>query len=453
MTCILHRMPTQHVQIDGVSFRSVFPAQRIVGAAAAGLRPPRLCVALVLLALWMSGGAFWDLTTTPTISPRGIAYGTLDASTLDEARRIMEAAALSVVPDAEVDGANPAQLIAIVSSSVDASSDDDARDRADAAARAIAAVRPRGAFESWAFALRERLLALVGDAVTLQWSALPGRVGSLVWDLPREAIRVSWGFAGYLVLLFTLGMASIGVVLSRMNAMDLSEAPAPTFSQARAWGAAVRSSAVGAILVPFLGMGICIGLAALPALLGLIPVAGVVGALVFGVSLLFGMLAIVIGASVTVALPFVIPAVACDAADAVEAPQRALASVLSRPIHAVVHLALGLLAVVLAMAATDVVVSCGFDAAVSAWTVVDDGPAIRSVGRMVPFEPWRDSTTIGMDMVDTASAWFLGFWRTIASALIGAAALSTIIAACTRAWLLQRHASEGQHPADILERP
>jgi hypothetical protein len=446
-------MPTQHVQVDGLSFRSVFPAQRIVGAAAAGLRPPRLCVALVLLALWMCGGALWDLATTPTVSPRGIAFGTLDTATLDEARRIMEAAALSAVPDADVAGATPVELTALISSSIDASSDAEARDLADAAIRAISAVRPRGAFESWAFALRARLLALVGDAVTLKWSVLPERVGALVWDLPREAIRISWGFAGYLVLLFTVGMASIGVVLSRMNALDLSEAPAPTLAQARAWGAAVRPSAVGAILVPIVGMGACITMAALPALLGLIPVAGLIGALAFGLSLLLGILAIVIGASVTVALPFVIPAVACDAADAVEAPQRALASVLSRPLHAVLHLVLGVLAVVLATAAADVVVSCGFDAAVSAWTAVDDGQPIRSVGRMVPFEPWRESTAVGMGTIDASQAWLLGFWRTIASALIGAAALSTIVAACTRAWLFQRRASEGQHPADILERP
>jgi len=311
----------------------------------------------------------------------------------------------------------------------------------------------RGAFESWEFALRTRLLAFVGDAVTLRWSALPQRLGALVWDLPREAIGVSWGFAGYLVLLFAVGMASIGIVLARMNALDLSEAPAPTLAQARAWGAAVRPSAVGAILVPLLGMIACIAVAALPALLGLIPVAGLVGALVFGFSLLLGILAIIIGASVTVALPFVIPAVACDAADAVEAPQRALASVMSRPIHALMHLVLGLVAVVLATAAADVVVSCGFDAAASAWTAIDGGSPIRSVGRMVPFEPWRESTTMGMGVIDAAQAWILGFWRTIASALIGAAALSTIIAACTRAWLFQRQASEGQHPADILERP
>ena len=446
-------MPTQHVQVDGLSFRSVFPAQRIVGAAAAGLRPPRICVALVLLAFWMSGGALWDLTTTPTVSPRGIAFGTLGPDTLDEAQRIMESAALSVAPDADLAGASPAELTALISSSIDASSDAEARDRAEGAVRAIAAIRPRGAFESWAFALRTRLLGLVGDAVTLEWSALPERVGALVWDLPREAIRISWGFAGYLVLLFTVGMASIGVVLSRMNALDLSEAPAPTLVQARAWGAAVRPSAIGAILVPLLGMGACITVAALPALLGLIPVAGLAGALAFGLSLLFGVLAIVIGASVTVALPFVIPAVACDAADAVEAPQRALASVLSRPLHAALHLALGLLAVVLATAAADVVVSCGFDAAVSAWTAVDDGQAIRSVGRMVPFEPSRETPAIGLGTIDALQAWLLGFWRTIASALIGAAALSTIVAACTRAWLFQRQASEGQHPADILERP
>ncbi|MEY4182911.1 MAG: hypothetical protein RLZZ217_1537 [Planctomycetota bacterium] len=449
-------MPTQHVQVDGVSFRSVFPAQRIVGAAAAGLRPPRLCVALVLLALWMSGGALWDLLSAPNVSPRGIAYGTLDQDTLEQARRIMESAALSVVPEADVAGASPAELTALISASlesIDAASDAEARDRADAAVRAIAAVRPRGAFESWEFALRTRLLAFVGDAVTLRWSALPQRLGALVWDLPREAIGVSWGFAGYLVLLFTVGMASIGIVLARMNALDLSEAPAPTLAEARAWGAAVRPSAVGAILVPLVGMITCIAVAGLPALLGLIPVAGLVGALVFGFSLLLGILAILIGASVTVALPFVIPAVACDAADAVEAPQRALASVMSRPIHALMHLVLGLVAVVLAIAAADVVVSCGFDAAASAWTMVDDDQPIRSVGRMVPFEPWRESTTMGMGVIDAAQAWILGFWRTIASALIGAAALSTIIAACTRAWLFQRQASEGQHPADILERP
>jgi hypothetical protein len=210
---------------------------------------------------------------------------------------------------------------------------------------------------------------------------------------------------------------------------------------------------VGAILVPLIGMGACVAVAAIPAIPGLVPVAGLIGALAFGISLVMGILSIVIGASVTIALPFVIPAVACDAADAVEAPQRALASVLSRPIHAAVHLALALVAVVLATAAADIVVSCGFDAAVGAWTAIDDGAPIRSVGRMIPFTAAIEVPAVGLGVVESAQAWLLGFWRTIASALIGAAALSTLIAACTRAWLYQRQASEGQHPADVLERP
>lgn len=443
----------QHVHVDGVSLGSIFPAHRIVGAAAAGLRPPRICVALVLLAFWMCCGAAWDLSTPARVSPRGIAFGPLDDATLEEAHRIMEAAALNVVPEADVTHASGSDLAELVAGSVDGASDDEAREQALAALRAIDAVRPRGAFEAWTFALRERLFGLAEATLTLHWSSLPDRVMSLVWRLPLEAVGVSWSFAGYLALLFAVGMGWIGVVLARMGARDLSDDPAPTFAQARAWGVAVRPSALGAMAVPALGMAFCLCIAAAPGVLGVVPLLGVFGALGFGVSLLFGMLAVLVGASISVALPFVIPAVATDAADAVEAPQRALAAVLARPVHAAVHLALVLCAIVLATAAVDVVVSCGFDAAASAWGMLGGGEGFAPIGRMVPLGVWTPSPAVGLTDEQAAEAWLFGFWRLVASALIGAALLSVTISACTRAWLFQRQAAEGQHPSDILERP
>ncbi len=449
-------MATQHVHVDGVSFRSVFPAQRIVGAAAAALRPPRIAVALLALAIVMVGGGVWDTITVPRVSPIGIQAGVLSDGELAADRAIARQAAELCLGGAATDAPDDA-LIPMLAEALAAMEGADDPDASACLLRAIEIVesrRPLGMFESVALAVRVRGLGFVGDAITLEWSDALEQLYALVVLLPIQVVNASPVFAGWMLLVVSLANAMVGIVLARMNAFDLSPAEAPDFADARRWTQSNRSTAGLLLIVPIVGVMICLALASIPSILSWVPLVDAVAGVLFGVSFVFGIVAVIVASAGVLGVPFLLPLVACDGADAVEASQRSLASIFARPLHFVMHLVLAAVAVVLAVAAADVVVSCGFDGAVRAWATVHDTPALQSLGRMEPFVAWRPNLAVHLSGWEQFVAWILGFWRLVASALIGAAAISAIVAACTRAWLLQRLAADGRDPADVsADRP
>lgn len=160
-----------------------------------------------------------------------------------------------------------------------------------------------------------------------------------------------------------------------------------------------------------------------------------VGALLYPIILVAGLLGVILVALTIVGAPLMAPAIACEGGDAIEGIQRAYAYVPSRPLRYVLYLgvltAAGWIAVTLAMALG--VGITRFNAAAINW-LAGDAPSVIA-------DPAAPS--VGF------TSYVLKLWVSLPTMLATAYAMSVVFTGLTIVYLLLRRVVDGQHLSDI----
>ncbi len=160
-----------------------------------------------------------------------------------------------------------------------------------------------------------------------------------------------------------------------------------------------------------------------------------IGALLFPGALLGAALAIAILLLTVLGAPLLVPAVACEGSDAIEAMQRAFAYVPARPLRYAIYLgvlgAVGLLAVAFAFAVCAGTTSFASDAA-TAWV------------KQPPHALAERSVSEG-----GTAEWFLHLWLGLPLMIAASYAMSVLFTGCTVVYLLIRKLVDGQSTTDI----
>lgn len=160
-----------------------------------------------------------------------------------------------------------------------------------------------------------------------------------------------------------------------------------------------------------------------------------IGALLFVFALLGAALAVALIVLTVLGAPLMIPAVACEGADAIEAMQRAFAYVPARPVryglYALITLVVGMLAIAVAVAVASGITSFAMVAS-SAW--VKEPPRLL----LYPLTPSANATE-----------WLLKLWIGLPLAIASAYAFSVVFTGCTIVYLLLRRVVDGQTVTDI----
>jgi len=160
-----------------------------------------------------------------------------------------------------------------------------------------------------------------------------------------------------------------------------------------------------------------------------------IGATLFVLALLGATLAVALIVLTVLGAPLMIPAIACEGADAIEAMQRAYAYVPARPIryalYVLLTLAVGMLAIAVAVAVASGITSFAMVAA-GAW--VKEPPRLL----MYPLTPPANATE-----------WLLKLWIGLPLAIAGAYAFSVLFTGCTVIYLVLRRVVDGQTMTDI----
>ncbi|MBX3388648.1 MAG: hypothetical protein KF691_04255 [Phycisphaeraceae bacterium] len=161
----------------------------------------------------------------------------------------------------------------------------------------------------------------------------------------------------------------------------------------------------------------------------------IIGAVLFVLALLGATLAVALIVLTVLGSPLLVPAVACEDADAIEAMQRAFAYVPARPLRYALYVILTVMVGMLAVAAA-VAVSSGITsfavAAASAWA--KQPPRLFSDPLATP---------------SGAAEWFLRLWIGLPLLIAAAYAFSVIFSGCTIIYLLLRRVVDGQAISDI----
>lgn len=275
------------------------------------------------------------------------------------------------------------------------------------------------------------LAGLLGlDAATL------GEAGGAFIARPRALLARGTILETLVVGLPALAVFAIaGGAVCRAVALDFTQNVGISWPRALGFALGRWASLLGAVLAPLLLVAaIMLGLAVGGWLLLNWPVIDLLGALLYGLFLLAALAAVVTILAYAVGSPMLVPAVACEGTDAIDAIQRSYAYVLGRPLRLVVY---GLLLILLGLVATGLAYfiarsTVAFAAHSVTWFTEDARAA-----SIVAADPALEGTA-------AAAARIVAFWTSVALLLAGAYTLSYFYTASTLLYLAMRRVCDGQ---------
>lgn len=227
-----------------------------------------------------------------------------------------------------------------------------------------------------------------------------------------------------------------GGAIARSVAVEFALGRVIAWPKALACALASVRSLIGAVLAPTLFIGLLGLLVAVGAwaLMG-VPVLDVVGAILFGVALLMGLLGALTVVGVLLGGHMLIPAVVCEGTDALDAVQRSFAYVFGRPARLVIYLVVLTAQLLLGLALLTWLASFTVQ-------LTSDAAALFVTGESIVPPP--DASGTG-----AATRRILSFWLALPGAVVSAFLVSFYFTASTLLYLTCRRVNDGQEIAEL----
>ncbi|MBX3385170.1 MAG: hypothetical protein KF768_01220 [Phycisphaeraceae bacterium] len=233
--------------------------------------------------------------------------------------------------------------------------------------------------------------------------------------------------------------ALMGGAISRMAACDFAQGLRITWPQGLGFAAGKWLSLFGALAIPLVVIwSLCLVIAAGAwALMG-VPVLNLVGALGWGLFLATGLVVAVVSIAYVLGHGMLVPAVACDGVDAVDAIQHGYAYVLAKPLRLVIYLFILLVQAAIVVLVAGIVVKLMQD--------VTAGAAMEWAGP-------RGRKSIlgekGLDGTAGAASWLIRLWSAMPGLVLSAYLVSLYWCSATMLYLAMRRVCDGQDPSEI----
>ena len=263
--------------------------------------------------------------------------------------------------------------------------------------------------------------------------------------IPLSMLQSSPWMMVLMVPLLTLWTALIGGAISRMAACDHAHGLRITWPEALGFALARWNSLWMALAVPLI---VVWGIALAMAVAGMVfrvPVLNVLGGAGWGLFLLGGLIAAIVAIVYFVGHAMLVPAVAAEGADAIDAVQHTYAFVFARPLRLVVYLGVlitqAAIVLVVAGAVTELAEGMARGAA-SLW--VSD-PLANTV--ITTNNGARDLSALSS--TDRAARWCVNLWTAVPGLLFAAFAVSLYWCSSTMLYLAMRRVCDGQDTAEI----
>lgn len=304
--------------------------------------------------------------------------------------------------------------------------------------------------------LGAKLGALAGvwrGVLSLDAPLAAGSFGRLLTEPVSLAIRDYPLESVVLGLPIALAFAVLAGAVCRSVACEFSQELTLPWPRQLAFSLERWRSMVGVLLLPWAVVGVIALVLALAGFVffNVVPGLELAGGLLFGIGVLLGLGGVLCALAATLASPMLLPAVACEGTDAIDAAGRALAYVLARPLRLLGYLAAAGAVVVVASSVTLAVANGATTfakAAATAW-VSPDGSA-EVWGERPGGGPGADGAgaePIGA-LARTSSA-MVAFWGSCLRVVAGGYIVSMVLTAGTLVYLFMRQVCDGQHYAEL----
>jgi hypothetical protein len=290
-------------------------------------------------------------------------------------------------------------------------------------------------------ALASSFSAIAAGVFGLDAADVAAGIGGIL-ALPRQ-VWAEYGWATVLLHVPALWILAVaGCAISRMAACDFSQGVVLSWTEGLSFAIRKAGSIFTAVVTPLAVVAlIAAGIAVVGAILGW-PAVNILGAILYGLFLLGSAIAVVLLACWGLGLPLLIPAIACEGTDGLDAIQRAYAYVLGRPVRLLAFAAIALL---IGWAASLVAaLFAGATTGFAEWAATGlsgpDGHAI--ISGPAPGAP-------ALEGPSAFAAHIIHFWLAIPVTLVWSIALSLYFCASTVVYLLIRQVCDGQDSGEL----
>lgn len=288
---------------------------------------------------------------------------------------------------------------------------------------------------------------MVEGVIRLDHVALFDGLSDLAVATPAAVVgEYPWSLAIILVPVLLVWCVG-GAAISRSVASEFALRERTPWPRALAFGLSKWASTLGAKLTPLLfALFIVLVMAAGGWVLLRFPGLQVVGGVVYALALVGGLVVVLVGLGYVLGGCLLIPVIACEGTDAIDAIQRAYAYPFARPLRLVLYalvLVVELVLLALLLGAISHAVT-----GVAAWAAslfLPEGLAheVRSVanGETVALGDagWSRRTVVDL----------IGFWSRIPGMLVAAFVVSFYFSGSTLLYLLMRQVCDGQDPSEL----
>lgn len=265
--------------------------------------------------------------------------------------------------------------------------------------------------------------------------AVNGLFIETVHDLVTAHPFISIAFLPIIIIWTTL----MGGAISRIAAMDFAQGVGLAWPQGMGYALGRWSSFAGAILGPLaLIYGIALAMAVGGWILFSFPGINIIGGLLWFVFLIAGAIAAVIMLAMTFGGPMLVPAVACEGTDAIDAVQHAYSYVFAKPLRLLLYmaiLALQLIAMLVVVGAAVWLLVHVARHGAGVWVAPESAGVIRGEE--------------GLEGAAAIAAGFVRFWTGIPLLLGMAFAVSYFWCAATVLYLSMRRICDGQDMSEV----
>jgi hypothetical protein len=454
--------PAEFAAYGADDVRLLRQAIEVARGAAACLHPRRLILGLFLLLVLMQLGWLYDRSTEPRFGPSGLFA---DDPAEDREAAIAEAWAVIAAsshgddPDA-MPPADPAEWRSLVTTSasgiVEASRVEGVAPEYVSSAQGWLAILargvPRGTFAAASEAFALEFASFCRSAIALRWSEAASSLGRMTLGLPDAIWRHDRMFFLGFGLPAVVLTSFFGGMLARLAACRFGRREWITIPESADFAASSVARLVSAPLLPIVVALFPLGVIALLGFLLRLPVLDAVGGALFGVPLALSLLASLLLLGLLVSWPLVVPAVACEDADAADCVQRAYAAVVHRPGRFVVLGAAAVLGLVVGVAMLDAVIVATL--AFTAGSLSQSAPAtlVATIGS----RGWLEFGSAGPAVALLEAPWSgyaIAVWTTTIRWLVGGFVLAWLFDAGTRIYLFLREQVDGSRPEAIASLP
>lgn len=302
----------------------------------------------------------------------------------------------------------------------------------------------------------ELVSGLISAALARQPRDVSDHLAAIFAGEPLRALDHSpWMFV-LIFPLFLVWTALMGGAICRTAAFDHAHAVRSTWPEGMGFALTRWLSLLGALAIPLVVLWLlALALMVAGAALFNLPVLNILGGLFWFLFLLAGLAMAAICVGYLFAHPMLVPAVACDGADAFDAVQQAFAYVIARPLRLLLYIAILLIQAAAVVVLLYTLMHLAIEFArwtSSAWVSDDVARNViqhREVLRGSGNPTWRRAAEESLSGTDAVAARLIRFWTQTLLLLAAAGVVSLYWCSATMLYLAMRRIADGQDTTEL----